>query len=211
MSQYAQQGRIDAFRSLGLIKCAGYYQNVVGVNDIRPIEKHRENLKAYLQAEEEFKNSPEYKEWDEKYQRARQEAYKKYPEVRTRSRFLGRKIPEAMATNRQRSADRIEYIREQAAARPEMSQESPSLRAKDLRGSTDFGYMPKYMGVPDTLANYASDPMSGTPVNKGYLTREEFLYSIAPFESTFDTAEQKALLEKLRNSNYRYVTSTDVL
>jgi hypothetical protein len=86
---------------------------------------------------------------------------------------------------------------------PDMSSISPD--------AEDLGYLPGYLSEPEAVA-VSQYGIGGTPTGKGYLRLKDFLRSLEQQTSTLnrgDDAEVAELLDRIRSSKHRYVTSTE--
>jgi hypothetical protein len=173
-------GISDILEKLSLTKLAGYFQNIVGFNDLKALEKLREAGVEYYE--------------DPVAMRAKNKAISDYE----KQMLKGWKPKEE---------DFSAWHKKYTMEHPRPSDIDLSGRAK-LMGGQDLGWMGKYMEIPKLYPYGEKAPYSGRPTGEGYLTKEELLKQLQGFRGLPTRTE--GLIEALQKSEYPYFTSTEI-
>jgi hypothetical protein len=187
---------MNAFH-LGIIKGAGYYQNIVGMDKdqlvkfkaLRKILVRREQIEeeedaaygAYLKS----KGIQPF-DFSKSYTREQYDAYRKKSDPFSKLYWKDNpsKIDTAMDTLRRLGTEVVPWAG-------------------------------KYNEIPELIANDSEAPLSGEPTGKGYMSKKELLSSpgikvLSTGPRYREDPDLSKVVQQIKDSPYKYFTSTDI-
>lgn len=167
-----------------LEKLAGYYQNVVGFDDPTLLDALRKAGPTYQEDPEAVKA----------YHKTQNDYWRGVENTVNKLRLTDRRAHEAAFDN---------YI----AKQPPPTRFDPSGRPKLVKG-TDYGYLGKYVDLPELYPFGEEDPYSGGKTGKGYLSKKLLLKRLADFTGVYG---QDQIVKQVTQSPHKFFTTTDTL
>jgi len=172
-------------------KTAGYWQNVVGFDDIKKFNKLRDAVRSAAKAEEA---------WDKGYDQEFSAQGLTYPKPG---------LDRDTFTTWQDKVDAAMKNWRAANPRPDNLAALKAFNPAAL-GGKDLGFTGKYNVIAPLIATYDEDPLGGEPTGEGYMTREALLKAPQLTGPYHIDGKDSPLLDILKKSPYKYYTSTTV-
>jgi hypothetical protein len=192
-----------------LYKIAGHRQSIHGFDDLDKFQELRQPV---------FEHDKTVGDYNRAKQKALEEAVGKYPSRGDYKNSLIAKMRgdtyddalNAYKSKRKRFQDQY------SANNPEpdyFASEDSREALRDFLTANTVGNFGKYEGVDDMLAGYAYNPLGGDNlIEQGYLPKEDLIKRIEEDQAkgllTFQDADGYPTLDALRNSPYKYFSST---